>query len=308
MKAFSYHGLLVLDKPGGMTSRDAVDRAQRWFPRGTRIGHTGTLDPLATGVLVLCVGSATRLTEYVQAMAKTYRAGVLLGARSDTDDADGTVTPAVVAQPPDRAAVVRALAGFVGEIAQVPPAYSAAKVSGRRAYDLARRGLGVSLQARKVRVYAIDLVAYEYPRLEVEVRCGKGTYIRALARDLGDRLGCGALIETLRRTRVGPFQADAALGLEADAAAARAALLPLAAAVSALPRVTLPDPEISRLRRGQSVPLGAAGPAEQPVRAEEVAVFDPAGTLVAIAAVDRAGGLFRPDKVLPATPAGSSAD
>src|SRR3954447_10617761 len=100
----SFHGLLVLDKPGGMTSRDVVDRAQRWFPRGTRIGHTGTLDPLATGVLVLCVGTATRLTEYVQAMAKTYRAGVLLGATSDTDDVDGTMTPRTVANPPERAA------------------------------------------------------------------------------------------------------------------------------------------------------------------------------------------------------------
>src|ERR1700739_455793 len=104
MKPTSYHGLLVVDKPQGLTSRAVVDRAQRRFPRGTRVGHTGTLDPLATGVLVLCVGMATRLTEYVQEMAKTYRAGVLLGARSDTDDAEGTVTPVTVAQPPDRAA------------------------------------------------------------------------------------------------------------------------------------------------------------------------------------------------------------
>src|SRR5215470_7708332 len=113
-----FEGLLVLDKPGGMTSRTAVDRALRWFPRGTRLGHTGTLDPLATGVLVLCVGQATRLTEYVQDMKKTYRAGLLLGARSDTDDADGTITPVPVDRPPDRAAVEEKLRAFVGAIDQ----------------------------------------------------------------------------------------------------------------------------------------------------------------------------------------------
>src|SRR5437899_226844 len=121
-----YDGLLVLDKPGGMTSRAALDRALRWFPRGTRMGHTGTLDPLATGVLVLCLGAATRLTEYVQRMGKTYRAGLRLGARSDTDDADGVVTPAEGAAAPEAAAVAACVAGFVGEIAQTPPAYSAA--------------------------------------------------------------------------------------------------------------------------------------------------------------------------------------
>src|SRR5262249_3077425 len=128
-----YHGLLVLDKPGGMTSRDAVNRPQRRFPRRTKIGAPGTLDPRATGVLVLCVGAATRLAEYVQQMEKVYQAGVRLGARSDTDDADGTITPVEVASPPDRDAVEQTLRGFLGEIDQAPPAYSAAKVTGRRA-------------------------------------------------------------------------------------------------------------------------------------------------------------------------------
>src|SRR5437588_7324468 len=134
MKPSAYHGLLVLDKPGGLTSRDAVDRALRWFPRGTRLGHTGTLDPLATGVLVLCAGVATRLTQYVQDMAKTYRTCLRLGARSDTDDADGTVTPVPVGRPPERAEVLARLGEFVGALDQVPPAYSAARVTGRRAY------------------------------------------------------------------------------------------------------------------------------------------------------------------------------
>jgi len=299
MKPSLYHGLLVVDKPTGLTSRDVVDRAQRWFPGGTRLGHTGTLDPLATGVLVLCVGTATRLAEYVQDMTKTYRASVLLGARSTTDDAEGTITPAAVDHPPGRAAVESVLAEFVGEYAQVPPAYSAAKVTGRRAYDLARRGQAVSLQARRVRIDAIEVRAYAYPRLEIEVRCGKGTYIRSLARDLGERLGCGGLIEALRRTWVGPFGADNALAPKAEAETARAALLPLAAAVSELARVTLQLPEVSRLRRGQAIPLGGlAIPAKAGGDAEKLAVFDTGGALVAVAVVDAVRRVLQPDKVL----------
>src|SRR5436305_1673773 len=152
MKRASVDGLLVLDKPGGMTSRAALDRALAWFPRGTRMGHTGTLDPLATGVLVLCLGNATRLAEYVQRMGKTYRAGILLGARSDTDDADGTLTPVAGASPPALGAILYCLDGFLGAIDQVPPRFSAAKVTGRRAYDLARQGHDVDLQARRVRI------------------------------------------------------------------------------------------------------------------------------------------------------------
>jgi tRNA pseudouridine55 synthase len=294
MTSSPYHGLLVVDKPGGMTSRDAVDRAQRWFPRGTRIGHTGTLDPLATGVLVLCVGVATRLTEYVQHMGKTYHAGLILGARSDTDDADGTITAAPVDQPPARAAVEACLQEFVGEIDQVPPAYSAAKVTGQRAYDLARRGEEVSLKPRRVQIHGIDICSYEYPRLEVEVRCGKGMYIRSLARDLGERLGCGALVQTLRRTRVGPFEAAAALGLDARAETARTRLLPVAAAVAELPRVVLPPADVSRLRHGHAVSFGSffQGPS-----GAAVGVFDSAGSLVAVAVADRSKGVLRPEKV-----------
>jgi tRNA pseudouridine55 synthase len=291
MEAGAVHGLLVLDKPGGMTSRDAVNRAQGWFPRRTRLGHCGTLDPLATGVLVLCVGVATRLTEYVQDMAKTYHAGLLLGARSDTDDADGTVTPVPDAQPPDLAAVEQALQAFVGEIEQVPPAYSAAKLAGQRAYDLARAGHQVSLQARRVQIDRVDVLDYAYPRLALGVRCGRGTYIRSLARDLGDRLGCGALIKTLRRTRIGPFEAEHALSLEADAETVRKNLLPLSAAVAELPRVTLEAEQVARLRQGQSVAMMADMAAGR-----AVAVFDDAGKFAAVARWER--GKLQPEKVI----------
>jgi tRNA pseudouridine55 synthase len=301
MRTSPHHGLLVLDKPGGMTSRGAVDRAQRWFPRGTKIGHTGTLDPLATGVLVLCVGSATRLTEYVQDMQKTYRAGVLLGARSDTDDADGRVAPAEeVSSVPELGTVRARLDEFRGEIRQVPPAYSAAKVTGRRAYDLARRGAEVALEARTVRIDGIDVLSYAWPRLELEVRCGKGTYLRSLARDLGQRLGCGGLIETLRRTRVGPFTAEDAVPLDAAAAVALARLRPPAAAVAELPRVEVLAPQALRLRQGQRAQAcGVERKGTFPTGGGEVAVFGPGGALVGVGRLDGAGSALTPVKILP---------
>lgn len=282
------HGLLVLDKSLGMTSRDAVNIAQRWFPRGTKLGHTGTLDPLATGVLVLTVGHATRLTEYVQDMGKVYVADVTFGATSATDDAEGPVTPVVDARIPTREALDEALRGFVGSIEQVPPAFSAAKLAGRRAYDLARKGAVVELAARTVRIDRIDVLSYAYPRLRFEVACGKGTYIRSLARDLGERLGCGGYLGGLRRTRVGPFAPEQATPLDATAAGE---LRPLVEAVAALPRVVVSATDAARLRNGQRPPLVAPA-------APEVAVVDPAGALVAIAAAD--GRSLRPLKVIPA--------
>ncbi len=256
MTRTNVNGLLVLDKPGGMTSRTAVDGALRWFPPGTRMGHTGTLDPLATGVLVLCLGNVTRLTEYVQRMSKTYRTTLLLGAHSDTDDADGTITAVPGASPPDSSTVARTIAGFVGEIDQVPPAYSAALVSGQRAYDLARRGREVNLKPRQVKIYQIDVVRYAWPMLELEVRCGKGTYIRSLARDLGERLGCGALVQTLRRTQVGPFITENAVTLDTPAEEARARLRPALEALADLPRLVLEPHDAIRLANGQALAIG----------------------------------------------------
>jgi tRNA pseudouridine55 synthase len=292
--AVAFHGLLVVDKPGGMTSRAVVDRAQRWFPRGTKIGHTGTLDPLATGVLVLCVGAATRLTEYLQRTRKWYRAGIRLGARSDTDDADGTITPTERVTPPDRAAVEVCLQSFLGEIEQIPPAFSAAKVAGRRAYALARRGEETELQPRQVHIDRIDLLAYDFPCLEIKVRCGKGTYIRSLARDLGERLGCGAYVQTLRRTRVGWFTAEKALTLDLDAETARAKLLSLSSAVPYLVRVVLDETRLAQFRRGLAVAAQAVVSPED----DDVAVFDERGELVGLARINRETRLLHPEKVL----------
>jgi tRNA pseudouridine55 synthase len=221
------NGLLVIDKPGGMTSRDGVNQVQRWFPRRTKIGHAGTLDPLATGVLVLAVGSATKLVERIQQMGKVYRTRLRLGATSDTDDADGTITPVSAAIPPTIDQVRAALPAFVGRIEQVPPAYSAIKVGGARAYDLARGGKDVALAARPVDVYAISLLGYDWPYLDLEIECGKGTYVRSIGRDLGAKLGCGALVQTLRRTRVGPFTAEQGVGIDVLPEVGRGRLLPV---------------------------------------------------------------------------------
>jgi len=285
-----FDGLLVIDKPSGMTSREVVNRAQRWFPLRTRIGHTGTLDPLATGVLVLCVGMATRLAEYVQRMTKVYRAGVTFGAVSDTDDADGHVTPMPAAKIPSAEDVRQALAGFVGTFEQAPPAYSAAKVTGRRAYDVARQGKEVSLTPRKVTIHAIDVVTFAYPHLDLVVRCGKGTYIRSLARDLGERLGCGGHIASLRRMQVGCFNEADALSLDVEPVQAHKRLMPAARAVNDLLEITLDEAAALRLLHGQRVraPIPLASP--------EAAVFDDAGRLLAIAEV--AEGLLHAKKVL----------
>ena len=278
------NGLLVIDKPSGITSRDAVNRVQRWFPRKTKIGHTGTLDPLATGVLVVCVGAATRLADYVQAMGKSYASRFRLGAHSTTDDADGTITEHMNAVP-SREQIDVALAAFVGTVEQVPPAVSALKLNGVRAYELARQGKDVALGARAVRIDAIRVTGFAWPWLDVEVDCGKGTYIRSIARDLGAALGCGGLVQTLRRTCVGPFAAEQGLSLDADPTSVK--LLPMTAAVAGMERFTLTADEVRRLRQGQRIAIASAVEAPQPPEATEVSVLDEMGELVGICVVEQ---------------------
>ncbi len=293
-------GVLNLAKPGGVTSRDVVDLISRPL-RKVKVGHAGTLDPLASGVLVVCVGPSTRLIEYVQAMPKSYRTVVRLGARSDTLDADGRVEEAENPPVPTEADVRAALAAQVGVIAQVPPQFSALKVGGRRAYDLARAGQEVALAARSVRIDRIELIAYEWPRLEFTVDCGGGTYIRSIARDVGEGLGCGGLVEVLARTAIGPFRLADALdptGLPIDAILAH--LRPDADALGAMPRLILTADQVGAVAMGKALPAaevpGSAG------LGGEVALIGPDGVLVAIAAV--AHGMIRPGKVMAASGGG----
>jgi tRNA pseudouridine55 synthase len=207
-------GVINLDKPAGITSARLVDAIKRLLPRGTKVGHAGTLDPFATGVLLVLVGRATKACERLMDAPKQYEATVKLGATTATDDPESPEVPAPPHAPPAAPAVSAAVLPFVGDILQRPPAYSAMKVQGRRAYDLARGGNLVELEPRPVRVYGIDVLAYEWPLLTLRIDCGRGTYVRAIARDLGAALGTGGYLTQLRRTRVGPFAAADAATLE----------------------------------------------------------------------------------------------
>ncbi len=196
------NGFLGIDKPAGWTSQDVVSWVRKHFGI-KKAGHTGTLDPMATGVLLLCLGAYTRLSSYITDGDKQYRAVVRLGMTTDSLDADGVITSRSWDIPTDYAQVQAAVAEFKGVIAQIPPMYSAIRMGGRRLYELARKGIEVERPARKVCVHKLDIAAYAPPLLHLDVHCSKGTYIRSLADDIGKRLGCGAHLSTLRRTAVG---------------------------------------------------------------------------------------------------------
>jgi tRNA pseudouridine55 synthase len=208
------HGFLNIDKPAGMTSHDVVAKLRRLAGQ-KRVGHGGTLDPAATGVLPIALGEATRLLEYLVEGRKAYRAEVRLGISTTTDDAEGTIVEERVVPALDQNAIQRALQPFTGTIQQVPPMYSAIQIGGQRMYDLARRGETIDLPSRTVEIDAIEIASWQNPILTIDVRCGKGTYIRSLARDLGAALGCGAHLAALRRTAVGPLRIEDAMPLEA---------------------------------------------------------------------------------------------
>jgi tRNA pseudouridine55 synthase len=213
-------GLLLIDKEAGHTSMDvcAIVRGclrKGGAPKRIKVGHGGTLDPMATGLLVVMIGKATRLCEVLMAGEKEYEATVDLSQRSTTDDAEGELTAVPVQQPPGEDGVIAAIARLTGTIMQRPPQFSAMSVGGRRAYDLARAGKHVELAARPVVVRDFELRRYAWPLLEVRVVCGKGTYIRSLARDLGGLLGTGGMLTALRRTRVGRFSVDNAVTIGA---------------------------------------------------------------------------------------------
>ncbi len=212
-------GLLVIDKQPGFTSMDVCailrTRLRRGgAPKRIKVGHAGTLDPLATGVLVVLVGKATRLVSEMMATEKQYETTIDLSRRSTSEDLGGEVSSVDVATVPTRAQVEAALGAFRGEILQMPPQVSAMRVGGRRAYEMAREGEHAPLKARPVEIHELNLVGFEWPLVQIHVRCGKGVYIRSIARDLGAALGVGGLLTSLRRTRVGPFGLNDAKRLE----------------------------------------------------------------------------------------------
>ncbi|HET9522517.1 MAG TPA: tRNA pseudouridine(55) synthase TruB [Candidatus Limnocylindrales bacterium] len=297
-------GVLVALKPAGPTSHDVVGLVRR-LASTKRVGHGGTLDPFASGVLPLFLGRATRLVEYHLADRKGYRATVCFGASSTTDDLEGELTP-TNGPAPDRAAVEAALKAFTGPISQRPPASSAIKVAGRRAYAMARAGESVELARREVTIDALEILEWDgsdtgRPVAVVDVRCSAGTYVRALARDLGEAVGSAAYLGALVRTASGPFGIDRAIPMDDIRAAAAdgadrlaALLLPIDAGLDALPELLATDPEVEALSRGQFIrpsSLASDAPGDGPIR-----VRDGAGRLVAI--VTLRDGRLAPDKVL----------
>ncbi|GAB6185591.1 tRNA pseudouridine(55) synthase TruB [Thermopirellula anaerolimosa] len=246
-------GILCLNKPPGITSRDAVNMVQR-LARPHKVGHAGTLDPAAQGVLVVCVGQATRLISLIQELPKTYLAQFLLGRSSPTDDLEAEVTHFEGGSIPKPEAVSAVLPQFVGRIRQRPPDFSAVKIGGRRAYDLARRGKTVEPAPRYVEVYRIDLIRYEYPELELCIECGSGTYIRALGRDLAIALGTRAVMAYLLRTAIGHFRVEDAVDPRAlDRDNWQAWVRPALDAVRHLPSLRPCEDDLRRLRHGGTI-------------------------------------------------------
>ncbi len=290
-------GLLNVNKPAGPTSHDIVARVRR----GTgvkKIGHAGTLDPLATGVLVLCVGAATRLSEYVMASRKVYRARAHFGVETDTYDAEGAVVAERPADHLTRAAVEAALGAFRGEIEQVPPMYSAIQQGGRRLYELARAGQDVPRDARAVTIFRLDLLAWEPPLATLEVTCSPGTYIRSLAHDLGAALGTGAHLSALERAASGPFTVEDAVGWDAlEAAMADGTwdrwLLPADRAVADWPALALDAAQSAAIRHGQWISAE-----DLPGAGDLARAYDETGAFVAVLA--RKGPHWKPHKVFQA--------
>ncbi|MEM7023721.1 MAG: tRNA pseudouridine(55) synthase TruB [Pseudomonadota bacterium] len=255
------HGWLCIDKPEGLTSTEAVNRIRR-ITCAAKAGHGGTLDPLATGVLPIALGEATKTVPYIVGGQKHYRFTARLGEARTTDDSEGEVT-AQSSLRPDTAAIERVLPEFVGVVEQVPPSFAAIKVDGERAYDRARRGEDVALEPREVAIDSLALV--ERPdddHVRLELVCGKGTYVRAVVRDLGAKLGCFAHVTALRRLQVGPFLAANAISLAtlaqlaADDALSQA-LVSLPAALEEMPALPLTGPQAERLRAGQKIRVSA---------------------------------------------------
>jgi tRNA pseudouridine55 synthase len=285
-------GILLLDKPAGLTSNQALQRVKRLY-QAAKAGHTGSLDPLATGMLPICLGSATKVSQFLLDASKTYRVVSRLGVATDSGDADGAVTEERPAPVPDAQTLAAALARFRGEIEQVPPMYSALKQDGQRLYRLARRGLEVEREPRRVTIHSLELDAYDWPELAFTVTCSKGTYVRALVVDIAAAAGTVGHVTALRRLAVAPFAASEMRTLDAlearlDAGGFEAIdewLLPTDNALAAWPGLTLQAEQAERLKHGQSVAAEPAWPTGR------VRMYGPRGAFVGVGEVLAEGRL-----------------
>lgn len=287
-------GVLVVDKPIGLTSHDVVQIIRR----GTgirRAGHTGTLDPRASGVLVVLIGPAVRLSEYVSASDKRYQATIQLGSSTDTYDSEGTVTKATPVENISEEQFNEILQGYVGEIQQVPPPYSAVKVKGKKAYEMARKGQPVDLEPRIINVFNLEILEWEPPEVVIDVYCSSGTYVRSLANDLGDSLGTGAHLIGLRRTKSGQFTLRDAVSLRRlkesfDAGDWYQFLIPAADALGDWPMIELNPDEVELVRHGHRIPA-------EPDASDWVRGLSQQGDLVALLEHDPETSEWQPRKV-----------
>ncbi len=287
----SHHlfGVLNLYKPAGVTSRDVVNIVQRLVPPN-KVGHAGTLDPMATGVLLVCVGAATRLVSILQQAPKTYRAEFRFGQRSDTDDNTGRIQCVSGAEPVPKEHVEAVLWDFCGIVEQRPPAYSAIRIDGRRAYSLARQGQDVALPSRQVRIDSIEILEFLWPDITVRIRCGSGTYIRSIARDLGDRLECGGLMTALERIQIGDFTAaDAVDPNSLTDATVKAVVLPAVSVVNHISQYRCSAAEQEKVARGGSFDLEKRRFHRQLLRADRPSEQQDSGKYPPVALVSDCG-------------------
>jgi tRNA pseudouridine55 synthase len=291
-------GILVVNKDPGSTSFQVVAHLRRLL-RAPKVGHGGTLDPEAAGVLPILINEATKLTPYLADHTKEYVATVRLGVTTDTQDRSGRVIREAPVPALKAPAIEKVLARFLGRILQVPPMYSALHMGGKRLYELARRGVVVERDPRPVMIHALTLESVELPFFTIRVVCGKGTYVRTLSADIGEAMGCGAVLEQLLRTRVGPYSLEAALPwaelVQArDGAFLWARLLPSDSSVSQLPAVELTEEAAAALLNGQSVP------APQPVATGGglVRLYAPARAFVGLGRLNQVGSAVKPERIL----------
>jgi tRNA pseudouridine55 synthase len=291
-------GILNINKTTGMTSHDVVVSIRRLLKQ-KRVGHAGTLDPAASGVLPICIGKGTRVAEYLSESGKAYRAEIVFGVETDTYDSEGAIVRTASAADLTRAQIEQALQHFTGQQMQLPPRYSAIKLQGQPAYKLARAGEDITLKPRPITIYRLEVINWLAPRLTLAVECSKGTYIRSLAHDIGEQLGCGAYLAALVRTRSGPFSLAESITLEQLAGAVaedngqRAAhfLYPPDIALQQYPALRLDDVTVERVLHGNAFTY------DEHTHAELARVYDMAGRFLAIASWDGKRDMWQPKKV-----------
>lgn len=250
-------GILIIKKPQGYTSFDIVAKVRKFF-NTKKVGHTGTLDPMATGVLVLCLGRATKLIEYLMKDEKEYVGEVTLGATSNTDDAEGEIKKTItntITNTITKTETEKVIHDFIGDIKQMPPQFSAKKIKGQRAYDIARKGEKADLKESNITVHNIKLMSFDWPVFKMHVHCGAGTYIRSLARDIGEKLGCGGYLSSLLRTKVGDYTLEQACTLETMN---ETSIMPMYSALKHLESYNLSDSEYKILRDGKKIPFNSS--------------------------------------------------